>query len=58
MYMHYTLYIVKYIQYSLQFWEAKVEDRESEGVGDEKEYKNRKDEGMPIAGYYKGRGEQ
>ena len=52
------MYIVKYIQYSLQFWEAKVEDRESERVGDEKEYKNRKDEGMPIAGYYKGRGEQ
>ena len=41
----YTLYI------NLQFGEAKVEDRKSEGVGDDKEDNKRKDEGMPIAGY-------
>ena len=40
----YTLYI------NLQFWEAKVEDRKSEEVGDDKEDNKREDEGMPIAG--------
>ena len=36
---------------NLQFWEASVEDRKSEEVGNDKEDNKREDEGTPIAGY-------